>query len=217
MYIKRILEGKIREYMDKREIIAVVGPRQSGKTTLLKEIFKDLKNAVFLDFEDRDTINLFNEDIKSFIELYVKNHDYLFIDEFQYAKEGGKNLKYADAEKLPFKDKSFNTVISVTAFHNIKNMEKALKEAIRVSKNSNICISFLKRSKRLNEFSKLFSKYFKNYKEIEEEKDIIFINKNKVAQLRILKQITSKSKLTEKDALELGRKINNSLHKRYTN
>jgi|SRR3989344_3481714 len=132
-------------------------------------------------------------------------------------EKGGKNLKYADAEKLPFKDKSFNTVISVTAFHNIKNMEKALKEAIRVSKNSNICISFLKRSKRLNEFSKLFSKYFKNYKEIEEEKDIIFINKNKVAQLRILKQITSKSKLTEKDALELGRKINNSLHKRYTN
>ena len=101
MYIKRILEGKIREYMDKREIIAVVGPRQSGKTTLLKEIFKDLKNAVFLDFEDRDTINLFNEDIKSFIELYVKNHDYLFIDEFQYAKEGGKNLKYIyDSNKI---------------------------------------------------------------------------------------------------------------------
>ena len=39
--------------------------------------------------------------------------------------------------------------------------------------------------------------------------------KNKVAQLKILKQITSKSKLTENDALELGRKINKSLHQRY--
>ncbi len=39
--------------------------------------------------------------------------------------------------------------------------------------------------------------------------------KSKVEQLRILKSITSKSKLTEKDALELGRKINKSLHKRY--
>lgn len=29
------------------------------------------------------------------------------------------------------------------------------------------------------------------------------------------KRIVSKSKLTEKDALELGRKINKSLHKRY--
>ena len=39
--------------------------------------------------------------------------------------------------------------------------------------------------------------------------------KTKIAQLRILKAITAKSKLTEKDALELGRKINASLHKRH--
>ena len=41
--------------------------------------------------------------------------------------------------------------------------------------------------------------------------------KNKVSQMRILKEITSKSKLTEKDALEIGRKINKSLHERYEN
>lgn len=40
--------------------------------------------------------------------------------------------------------------------------------------------------------------------------------KNKIAQLKILREITTKSKLTEKDALELGRKINKSLHERYT-
>jgi hypothetical protein len=39
--------------------------------------------------------------------------------------------------------------------------------------------------------------------------------KEKIAQLRILKQIAAKSKLTDKDALELGRKINKSLHERY--
>ncbi|MBI5332341.1 MAG: ATP-binding protein [Candidatus Aenigmarchaeota archaeon] len=94
MYIKRILERDIRRYLDKREIIAVIGPRQSGKTTLLRQIFSELKNAVFLDFEDRETLELFNDDIKSFIDLYVKKHDYLFIDEFQYAKDGGKQLKY---------------------------------------------------------------------------------------------------------------------------
>jgi len=90
-------------------------------------------------------------------------------------RQGGRNLIYGNAEKLPFKDKSFNTVISVTVFHNINNMEKALKEIIRVSKNSNICISFLKRSRRLSQFRKLMKKYFKNIKEIEGEKDIIFI------------------------------------------
>ena len=33
----------------------------------------------------------------------------------------------------------------------------------------------------------------------------------KVTQLSILKEIASKSKMTEKDAIELGRKINKSL------
>jgi len=94
MYINRFLEQEVRRYLDKREIIAIVGARQCGKTTLLRHIFDNLKNALFLDFEDRETLELFNEDVKSFIELYVKNYDYLFIDEFQYAKEGGKNLKY---------------------------------------------------------------------------------------------------------------------------
>jgi hypothetical protein len=36
--------------------------------------------------------------------------------------------------------------------------------------------------------------------------------REKVSQLKILKTIVSKSKLTEKDALELGRKINKSMH-----
>ncbi len=38
----------------------------------------------------------------------------------------------------------------------------------------------------------------------------------KISQLKILQTIVSKSKLTEKDALELGKKINKSLHQRYT-
>lgn len=37
----------------------------------------------------------------------------------------------------------------------------------------------------------------------------------KVNQLNILKEIAGKSKLTEKDAIELGRKINESMHQRY--
>ena len=57
-------------------------------------------------------------------------------------------------------------------------------------------------------------------KEMEESKEINWSAvareaiKAKVVQLRILKAITAKSKLTEKDALELGRKINKSLHER---
>lgn len=39
--------------------------------------------------------------------------------------------------------------------------------------------------------------------------------KERISQLNILNLITEKSKLTEKDALEIGRKIKKSMHKKY--
>jgi hypothetical protein len=39
--------------------------------------------------------------------------------------------------------------------------------------------------------------------------------REKLGELELLKKITSKSKLTEKDALELGRKINASITKKH--
>jgi len=55
-------------------------------------------------------------------------------------------------------------------------------------------------------------------KDMDESKDINWSEvaraaiKEKIAQLKLFKAITAKSKLTEKDALELGKKINKSLH-----
>lgn len=93
-YVKRDLEDRIWEYMDKPEIICVTGPRQSGKTTLLLKIHNDLGNSNFISFEDREILALFEEDIKDFAKLYLKDYDQLIIDEFQYAEKGGKKLKY---------------------------------------------------------------------------------------------------------------------------
>ena len=94
MYINRLLEKQIQKYLRTREIVAVIGARQCGKTTLLEHVFKDLKDAIFIDFEDREKLELFENDIEIFIKLYVKDYKFLFIDEFQYAREGGKKLKY---------------------------------------------------------------------------------------------------------------------------
>ncbi len=94
MYIERFLEKKIEKYLHRREIIAIIGARQCGKTTLMEHVFKKLKNAKFISFEDRTILELFIKDINSFIDIYVKDVNYLFIDEFQYAKDGGKQLKY---------------------------------------------------------------------------------------------------------------------------
>ena len=94
MYYKRDLELKIDRYLHTPEIIAVFGPRQVGKTTLLKEIHRRVSRPVFLTFEDIEIKTLFEEDIKSFIALYIEPYDHVFIDEFQYAKTGGKHLKF---------------------------------------------------------------------------------------------------------------------------
>ena len=61
---------------------------------LVRHIFETLENALFLSFEDRKTLELFVEDEKTFAELYARNNRYLFLDEFQYAKDGGQKLKY---------------------------------------------------------------------------------------------------------------------------
>ncbi|MFA5855182.1 MAG: ATP-binding protein [Candidatus Gracilibacteria bacterium] len=100
-YVPRKLELAIRKFLDAPEIIAVLGARQSGKTTMLKHLVLSLPKAVSLSFEDQKVLALFEESPDDFISAYVKGNRYLFIDEFQYAKHGGKILKYIyDKEKI---------------------------------------------------------------------------------------------------------------------
>lgn len=94
MYIKRDIEKAIRKGLSGPEIIAVVGARQVGKTTLLEHIQKDIKDSLFITFEDAEIRTLFNRDIKAFISLYIHPYKYIFLDEFQYAKNGGRSLKF---------------------------------------------------------------------------------------------------------------------------
>ncbi len=95
IYIPRILERKLRDLLSVPEIIALLGARQVGKTTLMRHIFRDLSGRkVFLDFEDPEVLSLFDEDIRAFAGLYVEGKDYVFLDEFQYSRQGGKHLKF---------------------------------------------------------------------------------------------------------------------------
>jgi len=94
MYIKRNLEETIIKYLSAPEIIAVVGARQSGKTTMINKLIKGLDDAVSVSFEDRNILKIFEKETDDFINIYIKGNKYLFIDEFQYAKNGGKILKY---------------------------------------------------------------------------------------------------------------------------
>jgi len=102
-YIPRILLNEIIEYIDRREIIAIKGPRQSGKTTLLKMLKDFLINEknidedhiIYLTFEDNEILYKFSENPKDFIRKYITDSKryYFLIDEAQYCKDLGKKLK----------------------------------------------------------------------------------------------------------------------------
>lgn len=104
-YIPRELEKTIKPFLKRKEILAIVGARQAGKTTFLEHLFsefkKEKKKAEFLTFERERDLALF-ENIEDFKEYY-KDYQVLIIDEFHYAKDGGKKLKYLfDTTKTKF-------------------------------------------------------------------------------------------------------------------
>jgi len=75
LYYKRDLENEILRYLPVKEIIAVVGVRQCGKTTLLKTIAEDLSSEhkiSFISFDDISALHLFEDDIETFI-VYRRN------------------------------------------------------------------------------------------------------------------------------------------------
>lgn len=81
------------------------------------------------------------------------------------------------AEALPFKDKEFDAVISLTALHHFSSVEKALSEIDRVAKKF-IAISVLRKAKNFEIIKSAILKKFKNCKKIKEEKDVIFLVKH---------------------------------------
>ena len=94
-YITREIEEKLGKLLRLPQIIALVGPRQAGKSTLLLHLKKKLSKAVYLSFENQKILDIFDQDIENFARLYLDGQTkYLILDEFHYAKQGGKNLKY---------------------------------------------------------------------------------------------------------------------------
>ncbi|MBW3003264.1 class I SAM-dependent methyltransferase [Candidatus Woesearchaeota archaeon] len=84
--------------------------------------------------------------------------------------------KAASAERIPFPDMYFDIIISVTAIQNFEDLDRGLTEIKRVAKpKAQIAISCLKKSSKLEEIREKIKEHFEIKKEIEEEKDIIWI------------------------------------------
>lgn len=98
MYVEREIREKFEKIFNVYPIVAIVGPRQAGKTTFLKEHAK-LKNSSYLLFDDPDIKDLFDEDIKKFENQNIESYDISVLDEVQYCKDAGQKLKYLADKK----------------------------------------------------------------------------------------------------------------------
>ncbi len=100
-YIEREVEIQVNKFLFSPEVIALYGPRQSGKTTLMLKIAQDLSkkiakdDIVFVNFEDDLEKIRFEKNPKKYIEFYLrgKKKVYFFLDEVKYLKNAGKILK----------------------------------------------------------------------------------------------------------------------------
>ena len=89
-YIKRDMESKILSLSQEYACILITGPRQVGKTTVLRRLMSPKRNYVTLD--DMEERKLAKTDPALFLQM----HDLpVFIDEVQYAPELFSYIKIA--------------------------------------------------------------------------------------------------------------------------
>lgn len=89
-YIKRDLENKILSLSQEYACILITGPRQVGKTTVLKQLADDNREYVTLD--DLEERRLAKTDPAMFLQMHSLP---IFIDEVQYAPELFSYIKIA--------------------------------------------------------------------------------------------------------------------------
>lgn len=81
MYIDRHISSKVKEYSKQFPSLIITGPRQVGKTTLLKHINNDIE---YLTFDDP----ILKQHAKEDSNLFLKTYDFpIILDEVQYVPE----------------------------------------------------------------------------------------------------------------------------------
>jgi len=118
MYIKRAIEDSIHRISKTFPVLLLTGPRQVGKTTLLKQLAEESRKYVSLD--DPDIRRLAKSDPALFMQRFTPP---VLIDEIQYAPE---ILPYVKMNVDGSGKKGDYWLTGSQAFHMMKNVSESL-------------------------------------------------------------------------------------------
>jgi uncharacterized protein len=91
--VKRLLEENILAKLNKEKAIILLGPRQVGKTTLLKALFKNATETIWLNADEIDVQSLFANISAKRLQAIIGNKKIIIIDEAQRIPEIGLRMK----------------------------------------------------------------------------------------------------------------------------
>lgn len=92
--IKRSIQPKIEQVIFRGKVIVLYGPRQAGKTTLVKEIQKKYpEESVYLSCDEPDIRLAFTNSTSSAMKAFIGDKRLVFLDEAQRVENIGLALK----------------------------------------------------------------------------------------------------------------------------
>lgn len=94
--IERDLKAVLDSKMGKGKVLLLIGPRQVGKTTLLKNILTSIsseKKVQFWNCDESDVRQFLSEANSAKLKSFVGNSDFIVIDEAQRVKDIGLTIK----------------------------------------------------------------------------------------------------------------------------
>jgi predicted AAA+ superfamily ATPase len=92
--IKRKLIEQIREKLNSQKALIIYGARQTGKTTLIRNILPEIsENVLYLNGDDTDVRELFSSYSSTQLRAIIGKNEVVFIDEAQRIKEIGLIIK----------------------------------------------------------------------------------------------------------------------------
>ncbi|MCD4694459.1 ATP-binding protein [bacterium] len=92
--IDRYIKKEILSKLQPNKVVVLYGPRQVGKTTLVKEILKNIdEKYLFLNGENKSVQKWLSSQETDVLRQYVGNYKFLIIEEAQKVNKIGLNLK----------------------------------------------------------------------------------------------------------------------------